>query len=222
MDDVQAQYESLSDKLAREASLGSTAPETVTGDTTISGKSKLKSSLKSKMKAKKVKWAETAAIASTMDGDNADEYDDEDYVPRSPLDILSDLFAKKYTLPIFLFMSAGIFLMVHLAGGPSDASFRRYGDDSGYGGGGNQPSALSRGYSYLVGSNRQRNVGGGDGFGDISELLNDCFLLLQLQISLFVLITISHGLSLLLLQSSRCPPHPREGWTVPPASPPHR
>lgn len=148
MDDVQAQYESLSERLARENN------NTMSGNSAASGGSKKPS--------RKVRWAETAAIASTMDGQNAAASDDPDYTPRSPMDIVSDLFTKKYTLPIFLGGTALIFLMVHLAGGPNEDSLARYGSPSRARGG---PLGEEAGRDKF--GNRQKNVGGGDGFGDI-------------------------------------------------------
>lgn len=150
MDDVRGQYESLSERLARESEMGSISKDS----------NKSKSS-----KSRKVRWAETAAIASTMDANNAAaSSDDPDYVSRSPMDILSDLFTKKYTLPVFLLMASVIFLMVHLAGGPNDDSFQRYSSTQQ---GGEGATVGNRGPSKYGGSNRQKNVGGGDGFGDI-------------------------------------------------------
>eukprot|EP00571_Detonula_confervacea_P003083 CAMPEP_0172316920 /NCGR_PEP_ID=MMETSP1058-20130122/29977_1 /TAXON_ID=83371 /ORGANISM="Detonula confervacea, Strain CCMP 353" /LENGTH=167 /DNA_ID=CAMNT_0013031359 /DNA_START=206 /DNA_END=706 /DNA_ORIENTATION=+ len=107
MQDVQSQHESLSEKLLKE---NATEPSSAVFDS---------SDVKSKKASRKVQWAETAAIASTMDGNNNNntnsDDDDPDYFQRSPMDILSDLFQKKYTLPIFLLLTTAIFLMVHLA-----------------------------------------------------------------------------------------------------------
>ena len=114
---LSSQYESLSEKLARENA------KKDGGDHDQSNNDPDKMS-------RKVRWAETARIASTMDATgqqhNIINDDDEIIPPVSPLDIISDLFQKKYTLPIFLVLTTFIFMLVHLAGGPSDDSFERY------------------------------------------------------------------------------------------------
>ena len=66
-----------------------------------------------------------------MDADRGDGGDGG--VASSPMDVLADLFRRKYTLPVFLVSTASIFLLVHLAGGPDGDSFARY--DRGGGGG---------------------------------------------------------------------------------------
>eukprot|EP00578_Thalassiosira_sp_NH16_P009418 CAMPEP_0181123918 /NCGR_PEP_ID=MMETSP1071-20121207/26181_1 /TAXON_ID=35127 /ORGANISM="Thalassiosira sp., Strain NH16" /LENGTH=171 /DNA_ID=CAMNT_0023209143 /DNA_START=224 /DNA_END=736 /DNA_ORIENTATION=- len=103
MRDVKSQYESLSEKLAREnerqSAQGSTATAPLSssfGSTAAGSGSKHHTGGGA---SRKVRWAQTAAIASAMDGGDGDS--DDDY-RRSPLDVLSDLFRKKYTLPIFL------------------------------------------------------------------------------------------------------------------------
>lgn len=67
----------------------------------------------------KVRWAETAALASTLDAAKANVNEDDSDCPSprsSPLEAISDLFQKKYTMPVFLIMATFIFLMVHLTG----------------------------------------------------------------------------------------------------------
>eukprot|EP00584_Thalassiosira_punctigera_P023283 CAMPEP_0172561296 /NCGR_PEP_ID=MMETSP1067-20121228/92323_1 /TAXON_ID=265564 ORGANISM="Thalassiosira punctigera, Strain Tpunct2005C2" /NCGR_SAMPLE_ID=MMETSP1067 /ASSEMBLY_ACC=CAM_ASM_000444 /LENGTH=164 /DNA_ID=CAMNT_0013351313 /DNA_START=125 /DNA_END=616 /DNA_ORIENTATION=- len=90
MDDLRGQYESLSEKLARESAAAERAAPSDGGGKGGGG-------------SRKVRWARTAAIASGMDAEKAlaDE-DDPDHVRRSPMDVLADLFRKKYTLPAFL------------------------------------------------------------------------------------------------------------------------
>jgi hypothetical protein len=62
-----------------------------------------------------------------MDADRASaERNDDDVMDRSPMDVLADLFQRKYTLPIFLVVTTAIFLLVHLASGPNDDTFARY------------------------------------------------------------------------------------------------
>ena len=81
--------------------------------------------------------ADRAARASLGDvGDGGDG------VASSPMDVLADMFRRKYTLPVFLVSTASIFLLVHLAGGPNDNSFARY-DRGGGGGGGSSSSSSS-------------------------------------------------------------------------------
>ena len=149
-----SQYESLSDKLAKEnaaeaAALGNDDP--------------------SKM-SRKVRWNETAKLASTMDAAHTlnNPEDDPDYIPPSPIDTLSDLFTKKYTMPIFLIGATVIFLLVHLAG-PSDHSFDRYNP---YGRSNNDGDGSSKtddkGSKINIAWSRQFNV---DADGDESKLL---------------------------------------------------
>lgn len=132
MQDLQSQYESLSDRLAREVSMSAAASinrSPSSGNSTNSNNNNKKGGgiLKSSS-ARRVRWAETARIASTMDADRASaERDDDDVLlDRSPIDVLADLFQRKYTLPIFLVVTTAIFLLVHLAGGPNDDTFARY------------------------------------------------------------------------------------------------
>jgi len=151
MDDVQSQYESLSDKLHRE-------------NNTIAASSDLKSGMSSagSKSSRKVRWAETAAVASTLDAENAAAADDDDpdRYERSPMEIISDLFQRKYTLPIFLISTLSIFLMVHLAGG-GDEKYKRYDASSNKVGG----SAGAR-------FNRYKNLEGGAGFGEATFSLS--------------------------------------------------
>lgn len=153
MDDLQSQYESLSDKLTKE-------------NNTIAASSQY-SDLKSGTgsagsKSRKVRWAETAAVASTLDAENAAAAndDDPDRYERSPMEIISDLFQRKYTLPIFLLSTLAIFLMVHLAGG-GDEKYKRY-------------DASSSKKVGLSGSkfNRYKNLEGGEGFGETTFSLS--------------------------------------------------
>ena len=154
MESTYEQYESLSEKLARENA--ATQEEEGGGDDN------------NKM-SRKVRWAETARIASTMDAANAAAEENDEYMNSSsnPLDVLSDLFQKKYTLPIFLGLTTFIFLLVHLTGGNDENSFGRYNPyNAGEGGGDDGGSKLN--YRFGL-SNRQKNIGGGDGFGDVSK-----------------------------------------------------
>ena len=131
---TEGQYASLSERLARE--------------------NELEGGGGAKKESRKVRWAETAAAASTMDGANAG-----DGGGPSPMDALADLFAKKYTLPVFLVATAGIFLLVHLSGSPDATSVERYDPQA------NMASVLRSGTV-----NTYKNVDGGeDGFGSASE-----------------------------------------------------
>eukprot|EP00804_Cyclotella_cryptica_P028024 CCRYP_003885-RF/>CCRYP_003885-RF protein AED:0.24 eAED:0.24 QI:261/0.93/0.88/1/0.87/0.76/17/258/1058 len=106
MDDVNSQYQSLSERLARENAMENPAPSSAADDSAPPRK-------------QKVRWAETAALASTLDAAKAGENDDDNDYPSSrssPLEAISDLFQKKYTMPVFLIMATSIFLMVHLSG----------------------------------------------------------------------------------------------------------
>ena len=155
MDELQSQYESLSEKLNRENKNNTSS--TQYSDTKSGG-----SSAGSKS-SRKVRWAETAAVASTMDAENAAAAvndDDPDRYERSPMEILSDLFQKSYTLPIFLIATLAIFLMVHLAGG-GDEKYKRY-------------DAASNKASGSLGKrfNRYKNLEGGTGFGETTFSLS--------------------------------------------------
>lgn len=126
MRDLQLQYESLSERLAREVVTGTLPQSPTSGGSNGNPKGGiLKSSSDS---SRRVRWAETARIASTMDGDRATaEREEEDGPPRTPMEVLADLFQRKYTLPIFLVATTAIFLLVHLGGGPDDdTAFARY------------------------------------------------------------------------------------------------
>eukprot|EP00986_Skeletonema_menzelii_P016623 scaffold15213_cov156-Skeletonema_menzelii.AAC.2 len=155
MDDLQSQYESLSDKLTREntttAAASSQHSDPKSGMTSAGSKS-----------SRKVRWAETAAVASTMDAENAAaaNEDDPDRYERSPMEIISDLFQRKYTLPIFLMSTLAIFLMVHLAGG-GDEKYKRYDASS-------KTVGLSSGTRF----NRYKNLEGGEGFGEATFSLS--------------------------------------------------
>lgn len=153
MDDLQSQYESLSEKLARE---NNDPPSTLNSDIK-SGNSK---------SSRKVRWAETAAVASTLDAENAaaaSNDDDPDRYERSPMEIISDLFQRKYTLPIFLITTLAIFLMVHLAGG-GDEKYKRYDASS-------KKDGLSTGTTGTR-FNRYKNLEGGAGFGETTFSLS--------------------------------------------------
>ena len=155
MESTYEQYESLSEKLARE---NAATQEEEAGDDNDNNKM-----------SRKVRWAETARIASTMDAANAAAEENDEYMNSSsnPLDVLSDLFQKKYTLPIFLGLTTFIFLLVHLTGGNDENSFGRYNPyNAGEGSGDDGGSKLN--YRFGL-SNRQKNIGGGDGFGDVSK-----------------------------------------------------
>lgn len=156
MDDLQSQYESLSDKLNREnntIAASSTQYSDIKSGTSSAAGSK---------SSRKVRWAETAAVASTMDAENAaaNNEDDPDRYERSPMEIISDLFQRKYTLPIFLLSTLFIFLMVHLAGG-GDEKYRRY-------------DASSKKDGVNLGSRfkRYKNLEGGEGFGETTFSLS--------------------------------------------------
>lgn len=103
MDEVNSQFKSLSERLAQE-NAENKAPSSAGGTT---------SETAGKGKKPKVRWAETAALASTLDASKAN---DEEHVSSSPLEAVADLFQKKYTLPVFLLVATSIFLMVHLTG----------------------------------------------------------------------------------------------------------
>ena len=151
-----SQFESLSERLLRENE-SSGAPGSGNGPNGGGGPD-----------GRKVRFSETAALASTLDAANANPNDDDnDNDPnnsnrpqRSPLDVISDLFQNnKYALPTFLVMAAGIFALVHLAGGPTSADdgLKRY-----------SPQTTSTGTGREGPNQQQLNVGGPDGdFGDI-------------------------------------------------------
>lgn len=134
MRDLQSQYESLSDRLAREVSMSAAtstnqSPSSGNGTSSNNNNNNKGGGILKSSSARRVRWAETARIASTMDADRASaERDDDDDVllDRSPMDVLADLFQRKYTLPIFLVVTTAIFLLVHLADGPNDNIFARY------------------------------------------------------------------------------------------------
>ena len=164
MDDVNSQYQSLSERLAKE-NASSSAPS---------------SGASSTGRKQKVKWAETAALASTLDAAKAAD-NDEDAPRSSPLETISDLFQKKYTMPVFLLASAGIFLMVHLTG-RQDGGSKLYaskvelthdGQDTVFTSStsGESPlSALEKERSFpLSGLHKTRsfNIGQGDGFSSV-------------------------------------------------------
>lgn len=143
MDELQSQYESLGEKLAREST------------------QYYDNSSRNSKSSRKVRWAETAAVASTLDAENAASKDDDaDRFERSPIDVVSDLFQRKYTLPIFLVMTSTIFLMVHLAGG-GDEKFKRY-----------DPSTKSMSSIGARSGNRYKNLEGGTGFGETTFSLS--------------------------------------------------
>ncbi len=148
MDDLQSQYESLSDKLNKENNTIAASTQSGTGS--------------AGSKSRKVRWAETAAVASTLDAENAAAAndDDPDRYERSPMEKISDLFQRKYTLPIFLLATLAIFLMVHLAGG-GDEKYKRY-------------DASSSKQVGLSGSRfkRYKNLEGGEGFGETTFSLS--------------------------------------------------
>lgn len=153
MESHNSQYGSLSDKLAKEnaaeaAALGENDP--------------------SKM-SRKVRWNETAKLASTMDAEHTlnNPEDDPDYIPPSPIDTMSDLFTKKYTMPIFLIGATVIFLLVHLAG-PSDHSFDRYNPYGRSDNGDGSSKTDDKGSKINIAWSRQFNV---DADGDESKLL---------------------------------------------------
>lgn len=116
--DLQSQYESLSDKLAREnaeQNIASSTPPILSSSGSGGGCDK-----QSRNKiSRKVRWAETAAIASTIDATN-DNHDD--IVNDENMDVLSEIFQRRYTLPIALLVTTGIFLLVHFVGRPNPNS----------------------------------------------------------------------------------------------------
>ena len=149
MDEVNSQYQSLSERLARENAESRTLSST-TGSANPSKKSK---------KKQKVRWAETAALASTLDAAKAN---DEEQIRPSPLEAISDLFHRKYTVPVFLLVATSIFLLVHLSGRDGNALFSSKSElnhDQGYEVGGNAFSSMQKARSY--------NVGSGDGFTSV-------------------------------------------------------
>lgn len=177
MESTYEQYESLSEKLARENA--ATQEEEGGGDDNDNNKM-----------SRKVRWAETARIASTMDAANAAAEENDEYMNSSsnPLDVLSDLFQKKYTLPIFLGLTTFIFLLVHLTGGNDENSFGRYNPyNAGEGNGADRGSKLN--YRFGL-SNRQKNIGGGDGFGDVSKFY---IFVLMIEGFLFALLCCIHS-----------------------------
>ena len=162
MDDLQSQYESLSEKLAREENNMNSSNYNPSSSGYQDTKSGFSSSGNSK--SRKVRWAETAAVASTLDAENAaaSDYDDPDRYDRSPMDIISDLFQRKYTLPIFLVMTSAIFLLVHMAGG-GDEKYKRF------------DSVEKAGLTSSGGGgrfNRLKNLEGGAGFGETTFSLS--------------------------------------------------
>lgn len=162
MDDLQSQYESLSEKLAREENNMNSSNFNPSSSGYQDTKSGFSSSGNSK--SRKVRWAETAAVASTLDAENAAaaDYDDPDRYDRSPMDIISDLFQRKYTLPIFLVMTSAIFLLVHMAGG-GDEKYKRF------------DSVEKAGLTSSGGGgrfNRLKNLEGGAGFGETTFSLS--------------------------------------------------
>lgn len=162
MDDLQSQYESLSEKLAREENNMNSSNYNPSSSGYQDTKSGFSSSGNSK--SRKVRWAETAAVASTLDAENAAaaDYDDPDRYDRSPMDIISDLFQRKYTLPIFLVMTSAIFLLVHMAGG-GDEKYKRF------------DSVEKAGLTSSGGGgrfNRLKNLEGGAGFGETTFSLS--------------------------------------------------
>lgn len=159
MPDLQSQYESLSDKLARESAeenASSTPPaSSVVGGLGSDDKSKNKTS-------RKVRWAETATIASDINNATLESSDNQDYVPREPMDVLSDLFQRRYTLPIFLLVTTSIFLLVHFVGKPNvDRSIPRH-DVS-------INASDAKGDFVLSARSGQLNIGGEDGYGDFGK-----------------------------------------------------
>ncbi|KAL9180895.1 hypothetical protein ACHAXT_009700 [Thalassiosira profunda] len=172
MPNVREQYESLSDKLARESSRGSsTGP---TGSLSHSGGPSSSKGSQSTKEGRRVRWARTAALASTLDG-AADADDDDPLLPRSPIEVLGDVFARKYAVPAFLLASVAIFLLVHLAGGPggddTEGGWRHRGKRDGDGDDATKKTGLFWGIKRSGGDDATkktglswRNVGDGDGF----------------------------------------------------------
>eukprot|EP00970_Alexandrium_tamarense_P008610 scaffold1637_cov195-Alexandrium_tamarense.AAC.1 len=156
MNELQSQYESLSERLARENELSS-APNS--GGSTLGGLS----SSGGKKKKNKVRWSETAALASTLDGANGEE--DEDTNPRSPIDIISDLFHKKYTMPLFLVMATSIFLLVHLTGDDNGEKLYSSQTNSNIGEGTSSSGSVINPITRM--SNRQYNIVKGDVFDNL-------------------------------------------------------
>lgn len=151
MNELQSQYESLSERLARENELSS-APNS--GGSALGGLS----SSGGKKKNNKVRWSETAALASTLDGANGEE--DEDTNPRSTIDIISDLFHKKYTMPLFLVMATSIFLLVHLTGDDNGEKLYSSQTNSNIGMGTSSSGSVINPITRM--SNRQYNIVEGD------------------------------------------------------------
>jgi hypothetical protein len=156
LQDLQSQYESLSDKLAREnaeQNNGSSTPPTSASSSDNGAKIKT---------SRKVRWAETAAIASTLDTThNKSNNDDLDYDQREPMDVLSEIFQRRYTLPVVLLLTTGIFLLVHFVGRPNPNSVPSQGDAStGIG----RFGSMSRGFGKL-----RNKFGNEDGYRDHDE-----------------------------------------------------
>ena len=149
MDEVNSQYQSLSERLARENAENKTA-SSATGSANPSSTTK---------KKQKVRWAETAALASTLDAAKAN---DEELTRSTPLEAISDLFQRKYTVPVFLLVATSIFLLVHLSrrdGNELFSSKNELNHGQGHEVGGNSFSSLQKSRAY--------NVGVGDGFTSV-------------------------------------------------------
>jgi hypothetical protein len=151
MNHLQSQYESLSERLAREVASSTNVSGTASPLLPKSGSRRGKSPGNS---SRRVRWAEMARIASTVDADRANNVtDDDDDMPRSPMEALADLFQRRYTLPIFLLLTTAIFLLVHLSGGPNDDGQVRYNGQS-------SSSSSSLGETSSYSSQRGQSPGG--------------------------------------------------------------
>ena len=155
LQDLQSQYESLSDKLARENAEQNNGSSTPPTSASSSGNgAKIKTS-------RKVRWAETAAIASTLDTTHDNNNDDLDYEQREPMDVLSEIFQRRYTLPIVLLLTTGIFLLVHFVGRPNPNNVPMQGDaNTGIG----RSGFMSRSFGVM-----RNKFGNEDGYRDRDE-----------------------------------------------------
>ncbi len=159
--DLQSQYESLSDKLAREnaeQNNASSTPHTLSSSGSGGGCDK-----QSRNKiSRKVRWAETAAIASTIVATN-DNHDDN--VNDENMDALAEIFQRRYTLPIALLVTAGIFLLVHFVGRPNPNSVVN--NIPGHGTSNTVPSGAGEfGLLARSGSGQLSSIGYEDGYRD--------------------------------------------------------
>jgi hypothetical protein len=113
------QSESLSAKLAREDAAQNNPPFTSSGATTT-GDNTRSNNIHKPPSSRRVRWAETAAIASTMDtSTNENTDDDNNTVHYEPMDVVSEIIQRRYTLPMVLFLTTSIFLLVHFVGRPN-------------------------------------------------------------------------------------------------------